>query len=166
MPAADQVSTKLLEGALAGLIATVPMTLFMLAAHRNLPLPQRYPLPPSLITQRTLGRRPTSAYLPMPNLAATLLLHFAFGAATGAVFSAAPAAMRQAYPAATGIAYGLSVWAASYLGWVPASKLMPPATRQPPARNAMMVAAHVVWGATLGYAFNVLSTARNESPLP
>ena len=31
-----------------------------------------------------------------------------------------------------------------------ASGLMPPATRQPAPRNAMMIGAHVVWGAALG----------------
>jgi len=161
MPSRDPYTRALADGALAGLIATVPMTLFMLGWHRNLPVSQRYPLPPSLITTRAFGSIPIPGRpAPMPNLAATLATHFGFGTATGALFSIAPDALRRQYPLATGIVYGLCVWAGSYLGWVPSLGLMPPATRQPAARNLMMVAAHVVWGATLGFALKVLSSRR------
>jgi hypothetical protein len=169
--AAKGESPRLAKGALAGLIATVPMTLFMLACHRNLPPAQRYPLPPSLIAKRSFGGIALPGKpAPMPNLAATLASHFGFGAATGALFAAAPASLQREYPVGTGIAYGLCVWAASYLGWVPVLGLMPPATRQPTARNAMMIAAHVVWGATLGVALNAFSSCNqaqersDESP--
>ena len=152
---------RLVDGALAGLIATVPMTLFMLASHRNLPFWQRYPLPPSLITQRAFGDIALPGHpAPIPNIAATLAAHFGFGGATGALFAAAPSALRRQYPVATGVVYGLCVWAASYLGWVPGLSLMSPATQQPAARNTMMIAAHVVWGATLGLALELLSERR------
>jgi hypothetical protein len=96
----------------------------------------------------------------MPNLAATLAAHFGFGAATGALFAAGSKELQHQYPVAAGIGYGLCVWAGSYLGWVPGLRLMPPATRQPAARNIMMIAAHVVWGATLGFALMALSPQR------
>ena len=154
---------KLLDGAAAGLIATVPMTLFMLACHTNLPTTQRYPLPPSLITKRMFGGiavpgRPA----PMPNWASTLAAHFGFGAGTGALFLTVPAQLRRQHSIATGIGYGLCVWTASYLGWVPAMGLMPSATRQPVRRNLMMIAAHVIWGATLGFALDALSKRRSS----
>jgi uncharacterized membrane protein YagU involved in acid resistance len=47
------------------------------------------------------------------------------------------------------------------LGWVPAMRLMPPATRQPAARNFMMIVAHIIWGATLGSAVKALSPKAN-----
>jgi uncharacterized membrane protein YagU involved in acid resistance len=97
----------------------------------------------------------------MPNPTATLAAHFGFGAASGALFSAAPSGLRQQYPVATGVAFGLCVWGASYLGWVPAMRLMPPATRQPAARNFMMIVAHIIWGATLGSAVKALSPKAN-----
>ena len=156
----------LVRGALAGLIATVPMTLFMLACHKRLPVSQRYPLPPSLITQRAFGHYAVPLPVPMPNPLSTLAAHFAFGAVTGALFALAPAALRR-HPATTGIGYGLAVWAGSYLGWVPGLQLMPPATRQPSSRNAMMIAAHVVWGTALGLALEALRSRphkiRNEA---
>ena len=43
-------------GALAGVIATVPMTLFMLLMHRLLPKWQQYALPPERITTRLAKR--------------------------------------------------------------------------------------------------------------
>jgi hypothetical protein len=49
-----------------------------------------------------------------------------------------------------GTLYGLVVWGASYLGLVPALGLLSPATRHPRRRNALMIAAHLVWGAALG----------------
>ena len=149
------------DGAVAGLIATVPMTLLMLAWHWKLPVSQRYPLPPSLITKRAFGMMPVAGGpAPMPNWAATLATHFGFGAASGALFGAGPKALKEQYPIVTGVGYGLCVWGASYLGWVPGMRLMPPATQQPAARNMMMIAAHIVWGATLGCALKALSSQR------
>jgi hypothetical protein len=153
----------LVRGALAGLIATVPMTVFMLACHKRLPVYQRYPLPPSLITQRAFGHYALPWPGPMPNPLSTLAAHFAFGAVTGALFALAPAALRRQYPAAAGIGYGLAVWAGSYLGWVPGLRLMPPATRQPASRNAMMIAAHIVWGTALGLALEALRSRPSEN---
>jgi len=49
-----------------------------------------------------------------------------------------------------GIVFGLGVWAASYLAWLPALGILPPATEAPPRRNAVMIAAHIVWGAAAG----------------
>jgi uncharacterized membrane protein YagU involved in acid resistance len=79
----------------------------------------------------------------------TLLAHFGYGTAVGALY--APIAPRG-WAASTlgGVGYGLLVWAGSYLGLLPAIGLLSPATRHPPRRNALMIAAHVVWGATLG----------------
>jgi hypothetical protein len=45
----------------------------------------------------------------------------------------------------------MAVWAGSYLGLLPAAGILPSATRDYPERNAVMIGAHVVWGAALGY---------------
>ncbi len=39
---------------------------------------------------------------------------------------------------------------ASYLGQLPAANILPPATEDAARRNALMIAAHIVWGVTLG----------------
>lgn len=155
------VALQLAQGAVAGFLATVPMTIVMLAGHRRLPATQRYRLPPRLITERAAARSPLSHG--RPGSLSTLAAHFGFGAATGAVYAAGQTELQRQYPASTGIGYGLIVWAASYLGWVPAMGLMPPATQQPAARNAMMIAAHIVWGAALGVAIKALRSPSGQA---
>ncbi|WP_051340852.1 hypothetical protein [Azospirillum halopraeferens] len=137
-------------GAVAGITATVAMTAAMRLMFRALPEHDRYPLPPRLITDRTFG--PTG----LPAAAGergrrdlALAAHYAYGAATGALYPAV-AQRIGGPPMASGIGYGLAVWAASYLGWLPAAGILTPATRHPPARNTLMLAAHVVWGAVTG----------------
>ncbi|MDB5294329.1 MAG: hypothetical protein JWO31_312, partial [Phycisphaerales bacterium] len=75
--------------------------------------------------------------------------HFAFGAAAGAAY-AATAGRLPGPPAVKGSAFGVGVWAASYLGWLPAVGLLPPATEESARRNLIMIGAHVVWGAAAG----------------
>ena len=138
---------SLLEGAVAGLAATAPMTLLMAAAHRLLPRRQRYELPPAEITGAALRATGLLRGSELAGTAETLASHFAYGAAAGAVYrTLAPDAKTSI---ASGIAYGRGVWAGSYLVWLPASGLHRSAVAEPPARNLLMLAAHVVWGASL-----------------
>ena len=45
--------------------------------------------------------------------------------------------------------FGLGVWAASYLGWIPGLRILEPATQHPAHRTALMLMAHVIWGVSL-----------------
>ena len=45
-----------------------------------------------------------------------------------------------------GIASGVAVWLASYFGWIPAARILRPASRHPDSRNALMLTAHIIWG--------------------
>lgn len=135
-------------GALAGLAATMAMTSFMQRAHAKLPPGQRYPLPPREILDRTAGVERENAAR-----TATMFSHFGFGALAGSLF-ALPAVSRLG-----GVPYGLGVWGASYLGWLPASRILAPAIRHPGRRNLLMLAAHVVWGAVLARSFEELNAA-------
>jgi hypothetical protein len=144
-----------LAAALGGLAATVPMTVAMEAMFHRLPWLQKYPLPPRPVTMRMLQAVGLS---PPPRddqrLALTLLGHFGYGTAAGAVYGLLA---RRLLPGALGgAAYGLGVWAGSYLGWLPAAGIHPPATMTPAQRNALMIAAHLIWGATLGTATEAL----------
>lgn len=139
---------KLVRGAIAGAVATLPMTLVMARLFAKLPRSQRYPLPPRLIMESLSRQAQVHGSLSNATLtSATLTTHFAYGAATGALF---PYLERQrGYNVGMGAAYGVGVWAASYLGWIPAAGILTPATRHPARRNALMLAAHLVWGGTL-----------------
>ena len=144
---------RLIAGAFAGLIATIPMTLAMKAMHSQLPEEEQYPLPPRLIVENAAAKSGVEADLDEESeTQLTYISHFTYGAATGALYNASMKALDVEPSAATGIAYGLGVWSLSYLGLLPAAGLLSPATEHPARRNALMIASHVVWGATLGAA--------------
>ena len=136
------------SGMLAGIAATVPMTILMETLHKKLPRSQRYPLPPREITASAAEAAGVLDRMSRSQLrSATLLSHFGYGAATGAIYGGC---VRQLMPGAAGsVTYSLAVWAGSYLGWLPAAGLFRGADREPVARNALMIAAHVVWGLAL-----------------
>lgn len=146
---------RVLLGVLAGTAATVAMTTVMRRMHRQLPAPERYPLPPREITERVSAS--VALRLAQPR-AATLSNHFAFGAAAGAFY----ASFFKGRSLAAGITYGLTVWATSYLGWIPATGILAHAGRHPPRRNLLMLAAHVVWGAVLTTSLYELERSQPE----
>ncbi|HXG83004.1 MAG TPA: DUF1440 domain-containing protein [Pyrinomonadaceae bacterium] len=141
---------KYLAGALAGTLATIPMTLTMVALHRLIPKKERKPLPPKQITMEIAEDVGVSEVLDeeIEQDTVSFINHFAYGAATGAAY-AAVAEKVDFPPAALGVGYGLAVWAGSYLGWLPLAGILPSATEHPASQNAMMITAHVVWGAAL-----------------
>lgn len=141
---------RLVNGAAAGLAATVPMTVSMLVGWSLLPRREQYPLPPRLITEEITERVGIKEEMTNRQLTvATLFSHFSYGAAAGAAY----ALVEPHIPMTSGLKgtfAGLLIWAGSYLGWIPAARILPPATEHPWRRNLLMIAAHVVWGATLG----------------
>lgn len=149
-------------GLLAGLTATLPMTAAIWAIHRHLPWHERYPIPPRQITLRLAQRAGLKHKLDQPQrTVATYTSHFAYGAIVGALFALLTPRL-PGTPLPKGALFGLAVWAGSYQGWLPAANILPPATRQPARRNAMMIAAHLVWGAVTG----LLTAALADPPAP
>lgn len=142
--------TTLANGALAGFVATLPMSAVMLAARELLPLHEQYPLPPSEIVSEVAHKTGVEEVEAGPeHSAATAVAHFAYGAAAGTLYAALP---HRIFPSAAlnGTAFGLAVWTDSYLGLLPALGILTPATEHPARRNALMIAAYMVWGSTLG----------------
>lgn len=147
---------ELLLGAIAGIVATGPMTAAMVLMHRRLPLRERYPLPPREITMKLARESGVASKLSSDTRsAATLLSHFAYGAVCGAIYTASvdprPRAVEK------GLLFGLLVWVGSYLGWLPATGILRPATEHPVRRNLLMIAAHFVWGLALAGFAKLLS---------
>lgn len=145
-----------IRGTVAGLVATVPMTAVMLAIHRRLPLRDQHATPPRQITMEAAEAVDLKERLSeSAQRGLTAVSHFGYGAAMGTIYGAV-LADRPAPPLAKGIGFGLGVWAASYLGWLPAVGSRAGAERQGLNRNAMMVAGHVVWGIGLSLIFERL----------
>jgi uncharacterized membrane protein YagU involved in acid resistance len=150
-PSTKSILSSSAHGALAGSIATVAMTAAMVVMHRRLPRRQRYGLPPELIVDDLMHRLDGPDSLTQRQFESlAMLVHHAYGAAMGSVYGVIAPHVRAA-PIASGIGYGLAVWAVSYLGWLPALRVSASATHEPIRRNAMTFAAHVVWGASIGW---------------
>ncbi len=132
-----------LDGLVGGILATGAMSALMLAARRAGLTGE---LPPRRIAGRLLrgeGRKERNAL--------AIAGHVGFGAAIGALFALLQRRLsprRGAVPG--GIGFATVVWFVSYQGWVPALRIMPPATRDRPGRPVTMLVAHWVYGETLG----------------
>lgn len=142
---------RMITGALAGVVATMAMTMAMRRLHRHLSDEKRYPLPPREIIDRMMveGNEKHAR-------TNTLAAHFGFGALTGAIFAYLKPNCRS------GPLYGVGVWLLSYFGWVPAARILAPAWRHPAERNLLMIVAHLVWGATLAKSLDELEAANSE----
>ncbi len=155
---------RILLGALAGLAATAPMTVAMKLMHEELPPAEQYPLPPRQVTEGMAEKAGVNEQLDEDErVAATWASHFAYGAACGALYGALSGERVDSHPVLAGVGFGVAVWAGSYLGWLPAAGIIAPATQHPPRRNALMIAAHVVWGATTGVALASLTEKKVDS---
>jgi uncharacterized membrane protein YagU involved in acid resistance len=90
----------------------------------------------------------------------TLTLHFLFGAAAGSIYGL----LEPRVPlneSAKGSLMGMAVWSGSYLGWIPAFRILPPATGHPWRRNLLMIVAHLVWGTALGILTRTMRARRS-----
>lgn len=131
----------LLRGALAGAVATVPMSAVMLTMRHHMG-----EQPPDVITTaaaEAVGADPSEAEAD----ALASVAHLAFGAVGGAAYALLPS---WGPPPLRGVLTGLATWASAYQGWVPALEIMPPASEDRPKRTLIMIGAHVVYGAALG----------------
>jgi uncharacterized membrane protein YagU involved in acid resistance len=136
-----------LAGAVSGLAATVPMTLAMFVMQRLLPRREQTTLEPRRISDDMLRKADLDDDVSERGKEQfSAAAHFGYGAGVGMIYAMAdrflplPRGLR-------GPAYGLLVWAASYAGWLPAVKTLPPPQRRPAGRNALLIVSHLVWGA-------------------
>ena len=143
--------SRLIVGAFAGLAGTAAATAAMSRLHQQLPPAERYPLPPREITETIFPGRSDEAVKDAATVA-----HFAYGALAAALI----AAIRPRPGTAAGAALGAGLWAVSYFGWIPAAGILRPANSHPPRRNALMIAAHLVWGAVTAATMRELTQSR------
>lgn len=141
------------NGIWSGLLATGPMTLAMFRLQRELPESQKSPLPPATLTSQITGALGIDQKLPQtrrPDF--TMASHFAYGAACGALFAWLNRGKQRTSPWISGSLFGLGVWSASYMGWIPLFGLRASAYKMPARRNALMIVSHLIWGASLAIA--------------
>ena len=145
-----RLGSRLVIGAVAGMVGTMAMTSAMRRLHRRLPAKERYPLTP---------RELVDSALDVPDETArdlTVASHFAYGAGCGALLAAANPRIGRL----TGALAGGGIWLASYMGWIPAFGLLRPATDHPNRRNLLMLGAHFAWGWSTAAGMRELGRAR------
>ena len=86
--------------------------------------------------------------------AAARMLHMGYGMTSGAIYGLL--GPRRGNAAVNGALLGLGVWAAGYLGWLPATDLMPPITQQSARQVAVPIFTHIVFGVAVATAFDGL----------
>lgn len=149
----------MIDGGLAGTIATAPMSAVMLAAQG---VDRLGFLPPRIVTEEALDALDVHGEEPAEE-AVTLGLHFGFGLVAGALFGVLYRRLRPPVGApAFGLLFGSLVWLVSYWGWVPALGIMPPPPRDRPGRPRYMLVAHWVFGWTMGLALDRRAGAADE----
>jgi ribose/xylose/arabinose/galactoside ABC-type transport system permease subunit len=145
-----RISWPPLVGAIAGVGATVVMSAAMLAARRA---GLTGMLPPERIAEAAIEEttdRPAGAE---ERTLVASVTHLGFGAAAGAVFGVIRHATGIRGPVASvagALLFANLVYVTSYQGWVPALRIMPPASRDDTGRVGTMVVAHWIYGAVLG----------------
>lgn len=137
-----------LIGAAAGGVATIPMTLFMLAMHKILPHWQKGALPPEKITAEMAERASVSVDKPQL-LGSSLAAHLGYGATMGSLYMNITRKW-AVHPLLKGCLFGLGIWAGSYMGWLPAAKFAAAGTNETKERNILMIIAHLIWGGVTG----------------
>ena len=139
--------SRILRGAMAGVLATLPMSLVMLAGKVA---GLMHTPPPKEIT----GRAARDAGVDQPRTQpkkfhlAWLAAHVGYGAGCGALYAVLHSVLWGSRRK-QGLLYGLAVWAASYLGAMPALGLYPWPSEDDTSRAAVTIAAHVVYGVAL-----------------
>lgn len=138
---------RIVRGALAGVAATGPMSLVMAAANAAGWLGMQ---PPKHITARAEEEAGVRQQISYPVFQSSwMLAHAGYGAAMGALYGL----VRRELPlpaAVAGLSFGGLVWAVSYLGVMPGLNLYPWPSEDSPSRMSTMIAAHAVYGLTLG----------------
>ncbi len=136
----------MVSGMGAGLAATIAMSAVMFASKRAGFMGR---LPPKRITEGLLDRLRIRRSEETDTIATTAA-HLGYGAVFGGLFGLLRKRFSPSHSVPWGLTFAATLWAASYLGWVPALALMPHPKKDRPDRPASMLAAHLVYGAVLG----------------
>ena len=149
-------------GAIAGLLATLVMSAWMLLADS---LGWMNEQPPKTITSRVARK----AGMPVSGASldvATGLAHLGFGMVGGSAFGLIARRMPSLPTSAlVGVGYGLLIWTTSYVAILPSLDLMPGPAEGERRRTPVMVFAHIVYGAVLGISEYALERP-GSSPRP
>ena len=128
------------------MVATIAMTVVILTGRRLF----GFRTPPPVEITRRISRR---VGIPLPRSEGGfrsywLAGHVAYGAGCGVLYALARRRLPQD-PVKAGLIAGGTVWGVSYLGYLPVLSLYPSPEDDASDRQAVMIAAHAVYGVAL-----------------
>ncbi len=134
----------------AGFIASAPMGILMVWLHKVIMPPHKQEPPPEILTRKIVTTEP------QPLLA--WLFHHLYGAVAATFFPLLfdPFPLASVSIVVRGCVFGALIWVGSYLGWIPAARILPPATRHSANRNLIMISLHFFWGAVMASLYEQL----------
>jgi hypothetical protein len=156
--ASPTVPLRLLAGTAAGIAGTFVLQGLLAGSRRWAPatLPPIRQDPAEFMVEQAESALPVARRPEVPakgKAAAERGLHVGYGATFGVLYGLAAG---EQSPLLSGALLGLVTWAVGYLGWLPATGLMPPVTRQEPARVVGPIATHVGFGIATASVFQWL----------
>jgi hypothetical protein len=146
-------------GAAAGLLGTGVIQAALAATKRWMPetLPPMKQDPGEFMVEKAKSALPEKARAKVPKKlesGAAFSLAFGYGLTFGALYAAV--ARKEQKLLLDGTCLGLATWAAGYLGWLPASGLMPPVWKQKPKQVFPNLATHALFGIVTAAALGAL----------
>lgn len=145
-----------MRGAIGGLAGTLVMSAAM-AATRLTGI-MRGEVPPRKISGNFEEAVGILDDLSRPEFEASWVAqHLAYGTAAGVAYAIAERKLGFPRPGVAGPLFGVSLWAVSYAGWLPAAGLYPAPTQDKPGRMVPMILHHLVYGATTAIVARSLS---------
>jgi len=158
----DSFASSLRAGAVAGVVAGLPMSVTEVAVRALLDSPQRVPC------SRTVAGLEERLHLSLSepaHLLATTIGHVAYSALGGAVFGAvmhaAPTRRSAVVDVVAGTAFSFALQAVTYGAVLPTASILPPPPRMNRDFHVMNIVAHAAWGLAMGAAFR----ASKRNPL-
>ena len=153
------VLTEAAIGAAAGIAGTLVIQGLLAATQKWLPqgMPPIRRDPGEFMVHQAERALPTSVTQRIPETAETVAssaLALGYGATFGALYAALRG--RRGSALLEGPILGLVSWAAGYLGWLPATGLMPPVWKQQPTQITVPVIDHALYGLATVAAYQYL----------
>ena len=141
----------LLAGSVGGTVGSVLMWGLFTTATRVGWLSER---PPERVIDRATAAvedatEAAEPVEPAERTTAAVSSHLLFGAGAGAFYGLVQDKL-DLPPLLTGVAYGFAIWIAAYVGVLPAARILPEPWRQRPGDALVPVAAHAIFGLSLG----------------
>lgn len=162
----NSVTGRALAGTAGGLAGTLTIQRLMSATASRFPgtTPPFRGDPGEFMVQRVerILSQSVRRAVPRPvEVGAAKVLALGYGLTFGALYGIAR--REPGNVLVDGAALGLVTWAAGYLGWLPATRLLPPVTQQRPAQALTPIWQHIAFGIAAAGVTRLLTGRRLKS---